>query len=441
MNAQPDQAWLDELFDWLRIPSVSADPGHADDVRRAGEWVCEFVRDAGGTCEILHTERCSPLAVGEIAASADGGAAPTVLLYGHFDVQPPAPLDLWKSDPFEPELRDGYVYARGVADDKGQAYLLLKAASVLAHDGRLPVNVRITFDGEEETGGDSIVEFLAGDDRGADACVIFDSAMPRVDTPAFDLGVRGLVYFHVTARTGERDLHSGVFGGAALNATHALMRALEAVVAAPDELRAGAAPVTDEERESWRELEPGADVLAEAGVAPMDERAADEFYTRTFAGTAVDVNGIYGGEPELHKTVLPVEAHANVSIRLAPGQDPHQIAAAFEALLRRAAPGGTELTVERWASGPGGLIPPDSRAVRLAQDAFERALGARPLLLRSGGTLPIVPALGDKGIPTILSGFAVPGANVHSPNENLLARYIPLGVAAAQETLVAFAEL
>jgi acetylornithine deacetylase/succinyl-diaminopimelate desuccinylase-like protein len=419
---------------------VSADPAHAGDVRRAGEWVCDFVRGAGGEAELVETATF-PLAVGEIPASKGHGDTPTVLLYGHFDVQPPTPLDLWETDPFEPEIRDGYLYARGSVDDKGNAYLLLKATELLAREGALPVNVRVAFDGEEETGGHSIVEFLEADERGADACLIFDSGMPREDVPSFDLGTRGLIYFHVRLQSGERDLHSGMFGGAALNGVHALMQTLAPVVALPDELRAGVAPPSEEERRSWEELDPGSTVLAEAGAKPMDAEAAADFYLRTVAGPAVDVNGIIGGEPVLQKTVLPVAAEANVSIRLAPGQDVEEIAAAFERLLREAVPAGAELEIERWSSAPAGLISPDAPAVKLAQDAFERVLGARPLLLRTGGTLPVVPALADKGIPTILSGFAIPGANVHSPNERLLARYIPLGVAAARETLTAFAEL
>jgi acetylornithine deacetylase/succinyl-diaminopimelate desuccinylase-like protein len=440
MNERLDPAWLAELSEWLRIPSVSADPAHAGDVRAAGEWVCEFVRGAGGKAELVDTEK-HPLAVGEIRASDGAADAPTVLLYGHFDVQPPAPLDLWASAPFEPELRDGYLYCRGAVDDKGNAYLLLKAARLLAEEGALPVNVRVAFDGEEEIGGHSIVDFLAADERGADACLIFDSGMPREDTPAFDLGVRGLVYFHLRLRTGERDLHSGMFGGTALNAVHALMTALEAVVTVPDELRAGVIPPTQEEVRSWQELDPGAAVLAAAGARPMDRSAEDDFYHRTLSAPAVDVNGIHGGEALLQKTVLPVFAEANVSIRLAPGQDVDEIASAFERILREATPAGAELEIERRSSAPAGLIPPDAPAVRLAQDAFERVLGRRPLLLRSGGTIPLVPALADRGIPTILTGFSLPDANMHSPNERLLARYIPLGVEAARETLVALGGL
>ena len=235
-----DQAWFDELAEFLRIPSVSADPAHSEDVVRAGEWVCDFVRGAGGEAELVETSTF-PLAVGEIPASNGHRDAPTVLVYGHFDVQPPAPLDLWESDPFEPEIRDGYLYARGSIDDKGNSYLVLKAAELLARAGELPVNIRIAFDGEEETGGHSIVDFLEADERGADACIIFDSGMPREDMPSFDLGTRGLIYFHVRLRTGERDLHSGIFGGAALNAVHALMQTLASVVAVPDELCAFAA--------------------------------------------------------------------------------------------------------------------------------------------------------------------------------------------------------
>jgi acetylornithine deacetylase/succinyl-diaminopimelate desuccinylase-like protein len=440
MNDRLDPAWLAELSDWLRIPSVSADATHADDVRRAGEWVCEFVRGAGGEAELVETDR-HPLAVGEIRASSGADEVPTVLLYGHFDVQPPAPLDLWESDPFEPEIRDGYLYGRGAVDDKGNSYLTLKAARTLAEEGALPVNIRVAFDGEEEIGGDSIVHFLSADERGADACVIFDSGMPREDTPAFDLGTRGLIYFHVTLRTGERDLHSGMFGGAAMNAVHALMQTLEAVVATPDELRAGVVRPTQEEIESWAELEPGVEVLAAAGAKPMDDEAAEAFYHRILAGPAVDVNGLAGGEAVLQKTVLPVSAEANVSIRLAPGQDVEEITGAFTRLLRDAAPPGAELEIDRRSSAPAGLIPPDAPAVRLAADAFERVVGRRPLLLRSGGTIPLVPALADRGIPTILTGFSLPNANMHSPNERLLARYVPLGVEAARETLVALGNL
>jgi acetylornithine deacetylase/succinyl-diaminopimelate desuccinylase-like protein len=442
--AEVEQSWLDELSEFLRIESVSADPERADEVRRAAEWVRDFIRRAGGEAELIETATF-PLVVGEIRAST-GGESPTVLAYGHFDVQPEAPLDAWESPPFEPTLRDGWLYARGVADDKGQLYALLKGAELLAAAGELPVNVRVVCDGEEETGGHQVVDFMARDDRGADAAVIFDSAMLRPGAPVFHVATRGLVYFHVSVRTGERDLHSGVFGGAALNAAHALMQTLGGVLPGedglpPEELRVGVVPPTDEELAAWKELDPGAQVLAEGGARPADDRAGEDFYRRTWAEPAVDVNGIVGGEPHLQKTVLPVAAEANVSIRLAPGQEPDEIAPIFERLLREAAPEGADLEVARWSSAPGALVPPDAPAIQLGLEAFERVLGARPLLIRVGGTLPIVPALADKGIPTVLTGFDLPEGNIHSPNERLRVEHIPLAVDTARELYRAFAKL
>src|SRR6184192_607919 len=248
--------WFEELAEFLRIPSISADPAHAGHVEEAGEWVCHFVRGAGGEATLVDWQG-QPLAVGEIRASTPN-AAPTILCYGHFDVQPPDPLELWDSEPFEPEIRGDYLYGRGTVDDKGQLYMLLAAARELAAAGELPVNVRFCCDGEEETGGHSIVEFLETDERGADAAVIFDSGMIRRDVPAFNLATRGLAYFHVTLRTGERDLHSGMFGGAALNAAHALLQALAGLVShdgvLAEPLRKGIFAPTDEELAGWQLL-------------------------------------------------------------------------------------------------------------------------------------------------------------------------------------------
>jgi acetylornithine deacetylase/succinyl-diaminopimelate desuccinylase-like protein len=368
-----------------------------------------------------------------------------VLVYGHVDVQPPDPLDLWESDPFTLEQRGEWLYGRGVADDKGQLYMLVKAASELAAAGELPVNVRLACDSEEETGGHQIVDYLAADERGADATVIFDSGMTTRGVPEFAVATRGLVYFHLTVRTGERDLHSGLFGGAALNALHALTDILDAVRQRdgrlPEPLRVGIVPPTDEERDAWGELVPGSEMLGEAAAAAADPRAAEEFYLRTTAEPALDVNGIAGGSPMLQKTVLPVFAEANLSIRLAPGQDVEEMAGALERLLRDATPEGAELEVTRLSAAPAGLVPPDAPAVRLAQDAFERTMGRRPLLVRSGGTLPIVPALVDKGIPTIVTGFATWESNIHSPNERLLADYLPLGIETARELFRSLAAL
>jgi acetylornithine deacetylase/succinyl-diaminopimelate desuccinylase-like protein len=437
-----EKAWLDELGELLRIPSLSADPRRADDVRAAAQWVADFVSRSGGDAG-LQDWNGRPLVIGELPAAQPD--APTVLIYGHFDVQPPDPLDLWESDPFEPTVRDDWLYARGVADDKGQLYLLLKAAQLLARDGGLPVNLRVACDGEEEIGGHSIVEYLEADERGADAAIIFDAGMIRRGVPAFFTATRGLAYFHVRVCTGARDLHSGLYGGAAMNATHALIQTLQAVLPRdgrlPEPLRAGVVAPTEQELADWSALPPGAEELTSQGGRPTDPQAGDEFYLRTFAEPAVDVHGLDGGSPQLQKTVLPVVAEANLSIRLAPGQQVDAVAAEVERLLREAAPEGAELEVVCRSSAAPGLIPPDARPIQLGLDAFERAVGARPLLLRSGGTLPIVPALVAAGIPTIITGFALPESNIHSPNERMLVEYLPLGVAAAQELYVSLGSL
>jgi acetylornithine deacetylase/succinyl-diaminopimelate desuccinylase-like protein len=406
--------------------------------------VCALIRGAGGEAELVEFDG-QPLAVGEVRASTGAESAPTVLCYGHFDVQPPDPLDLWESAPFEPEIRGEYLYGRGVADDKGQLYLMLAAARELAAAGKLPVNVRFVCDGEEETGGQSVLGYLAQDERGADAAVIFDSGMIARDVPAFDLATRGLVYFHLTLRTGERDLHSGSYGGAALNAVNALCGLLASVTARDgrlaEPLRAGITAPTAEELKGWTALPSGADELSLAGAAPMDSTAARDYYRRTFAEPALDVNGILGGSPTLEKTVLPVRAEANVSIRLAPGQDPEAIASAFIEMLRAGTPDGASLDIELMSRADPGIVDPSSRAVALGQDAFERALGARPVLTRSGGTLPIVAALSGHGIPTIITGFSLPDANIHSPNERLLVEYVERGIASARALFEEFAAL
>jgi acetylornithine deacetylase/succinyl-diaminopimelate desuccinylase-like protein len=439
-----DQTWIDELQEFLAIPSVSADPAHREDVKHAGQWVCDFINRIGGDAELVPFGE-KELALGDIKASRDPDNAPTVLCYGHFDVQPPAPLALWETDPYTLTIRDEWAYARGIADDKGQVYILLKAAQRLVEANALPVNLRFACDGEEEVGGQTIVDWIENDDVGANAAIIFDGGMIKRDVPVFDLGTRGLIAFDVKAKTGERDLHSGMYGGAALNAIHVLMRVFSSVLAGPDgrlpePLRQGIAPVAAEELEAWRTLPDPAEEMRMQGARPLDTKALEEFHVRTWAEPSVDVNGIIGGKPGLRNTTLSVHASGEFTIRLAPGQDPKVVGAAAERLLREAAPDDADLDIT-WDGTRPSLVNPDSPAIQLGLDAFEKALGTRPKLVRSGGTLPIMPVLSDKGIPTVLTGFALPESNVHSPNEKFLVEYFEKGVAAAAELYTAYAGL
>ncbi len=442
----PSDALRDQLAELIAIPSVSADAAHAADIEAAAAWVAERIRDGGGAAELVPWgER--PLVIGEVPASERPESAPTILCYAHFDVQPPDPLELWDSPPFQLTHRDSKLFARGVADDKGNLFTLVEAARQLAAEGSLPVNVRFAFDGEEESGGNSIVEWLEQDEGRADAALILDGAMATREQPIFYVGVRGMLYFHLRVRTGTTDMHSGMFGAAALNATHALMGALANVVPRadgylPDDLRAGAIPPSEEELAAWAQLPSGPDQLAHYGATPIAPGAGEDFYLRTFADTALDVNGIASGSPDLVKTVLPVEARANVSIRLAPGQDPAEIRAAFERLVREGLPEGAELEITVKNTARPALTSTDAPAIRLAGDAFERVVGARPLLVRTGGTLPIYAGLVARGLPTLATGFGIESeCNVHAPNENVPEDSLELGVATMREVFVRLGEL
>jgi acetylornithine deacetylase/succinyl-diaminopimelate desuccinylase-like protein len=430
--------WLGELSEFLAIPSVSADPAHAGDVRQAAEWVADRVRRLGGQAELREDGR---LVVGEIAGRP---GAPTVLVYGHYDVQPPDPLELWESDPFTAEIRGEWLYARGVADDKGQLWMQLKAIEILASEGALPVSFRVVCDGEEETGGDTIGRFLAADEGPADACIAFDGWMKRRNRPELVVATRGLVALDVEVRTGERDLHSGHYGGTALNAIHALAQALTALLPRdgrlPDALRAGVVPPSEEELADWGGLPPGAEELERVGAVPLDPRAAEEFYVRAFAEPSIDVTGILGGKPGLRNTTLVSSASAGVTIRVAPGQDAETLAVAAERLLREALPAGASLDVKsEWT--PPASLPRDTDALRVAREAFGRVFGTPPLVVRAGGTLPVLAALAHRGVPTVLAGLALPDSHTHSPNERMLLETFPLGVAAARETYRALGEL
>jgi acetylornithine deacetylase/succinyl-diaminopimelate desuccinylase-like protein len=415
----PDEldALLHEAADWLRIPSISAGERNPEALEAAAVWAQKRVLAAGGACELVDTPGGAPLVVGELRAARDD--APTIMVYGHYDVQDPGDESLWSSSPFEPDIRDGRMYARGASDDKGNFLPLLHVACAMADAGELPVHVRVLVEGAEETGGDDVNQWVLADERGADAVIVFDSGMVDADTPALTVATRGNVFVHLTVRTGERNAHSGMYGGAALNAFHALHRILGAVLPGPDgrlpeDLRAGITPPTPAEVAGWEALPPGAEQLAEAGARPADARAADEFNVRTTADASLDVHRVRGGEA---RTIVPPVADADLSMRLAPGQSPEEIAGALEARLRAALPEGAELTFEADLASPSRFDPAEP-ALRLAAGAMERALGRAPAVVRSGGSLPILVAFMERGIPAIVSGFALPQDNIHAPDES-----------------------
>jgi len=430
----------EELEDWLRIPSVSTGGGDADALGAACDWAIERIEAAGGRAERLSVNGSHPMAVGELRATS--GDAPTILSYGHYDVQDPGPADAWESPPFEPTERDGRLYARGAADDKGNFLPLLHVACEMASAGELPVNVRFLIEGEEEIGSEGLIRYLTEQPPDVDAVIIFDSLMADERTPAINTGVRGVVMGPVEVRTGTRDLHSGLYGGAVPNATHVLMQVLREVLPGRDgrvreELRAGVAPVDDVEREAWARLPSGADMIAEAGAAEVAEGAAAEFWERTGSEPSVDVNMLTAGAP---RTVIPSVARAQFSIRLAPGQSAAHIAAEVERLMRAALPEGAELSVDFELADPA-LFDPKDPVLQLAAGAFERACGTPPAFVRLGGTLPFVSELAEQGVPTIVSGFALGADAFHAPNESYRLESLRLGELTARELYLALADL
>ena len=277
---------FDEAVAWLRIPSISA--GERDEValRDAAECACARVRDAGGTCELVETPGGAPLVVGELRSIRED--APTVMIYGHYDVQDPGPPEDWSSPPFEPTVRDGRLYARGASDDKGNFLPLLHVACAMARAGDLPVHVRVLIEGAEESGPDDAGDWVRADARGADAVIVFDLEMVDAGTPALTLATRGIVFAHVEIRTGTQPTHSGMYGGAALNAFHSLHQALAAVLPGPDgklpePLRAGVIPPSELEVADWAKLPPGESQLAGVRARPSDPAATTEFYVRPAA--------------------------------------------------------------------------------------------------------------------------------------------------------------
>jgi acetylornithine deacetylase/succinyl-diaminopimelate desuccinylase-like protein len=313
----------------------------------------------------------------------------------------------------------------------------------MAAAGELPVNVRVLIEGEEEVGSRAVQEWLATDRRGADAAIVFDSGMVDAQTPGITIGLRGLVQLSFEVRTGTRDLHSGMWGGTALNALHAVHSMIAAVLPGPDgrvpePLRVGIEPLSEQERRALERLPDGAGMLAAVGGRELYPGAAAEYHARNGADASLDVNEVHGGAA---RTVLPVSAGATLSIRLAPRQDPDAMGDALVEMLRAAAPAGAELEILHRHQAHPSLFAPDEPVIRLAAEAMERATGTAPVLERSGGSIPIVASFAQRGIPTVTTGFVLPDDAFHAPNESFHLRGLELGERAARELLSALARL
>ncbi|HEY6891065.1 MAG TPA: M20/M25/M40 family metallo-hydrolase [Solirubrobacter sp.] len=432
---------FDEAVDWLKIPSISAGERNDAGLREAAEWALKRVRDAGGTCELVETAGGAPLVVGELRASTRDDA-PTVMIYGHYDVQDPGDPADWTSPAFEPTVRDGRLYARGATDDKGNFLPLLHVACAMAVAGTLPVHIRVLIEGAEETGSDDVGEWVRADERGADAVIVFDSGMIDADTPALTLATRGMVFAHLEIRTGTQPAHSGMYGGAALNAFHALHRVLSAVLPGPDgrlpdPLRAGVIPPSDAELESWKTLPTGDGELAQVGARPADARAVEEFYIRTTAEPSLDVHRIEGGQA---RTIVVPVATADLSVRIVGGQRSEEIAANLEQLLRDALPDGAELLFSA-DRAEASAFDPETPALLAARRALASVGGKDATLCRTGGTLPILAAFAERGIPAIVSGFSLPDDALHAPNESYRLVALEQGEQAARALYEELAEL
>ncbi len=417
---------LEELKEFLRIPSVSTVPEHKADVRRAAEFVAQALRDAKlENVEIIETKG-HPLVY---ADWLNAPGKPTVLCYGHYDVQPPDPLDEWISPPFEPTIRNGNIYARGATDDKGQVYMHIKAVeSLFATHGTLPLNVKFLIEGEEECGGEAIADYLPKNKTKlkADVALVSDTELYAEGIPTLCVGLRGLVYTEIEARGAMRDLHSGVYGGAAPNPLFALAEMLTKLKDANGHILVpgmydDVTPPTKEEKASWESLPFDEEEYrkTEVGSTELTGEPGFSVMERTWARPTLEVHGIVGGymAPGA-KTVIPAKATAKVSMRLVPDQNPDKIVDAYKKYVASITPKGIQTDVRVLSASPASSVNPDHPAIHFAAEAFAEVLGRDTVFTRGGGSIPIVGDFKNHlGIPTILMGFSNPDDGLHSPNE------------------------
>jgi acetylornithine deacetylase/succinyl-diaminopimelate desuccinylase-like protein len=439
------------LFEFLRIPSISAQPDHAPDCQRAAEWAADHLRASGFTARIIPTGG-HPVVVADHQGNGNG---PHLLYYGHYDVQPPEPLDLWTSPAFDPTIVEGKhgprIVARGAVDDKGQVCMWLEAFRAW-HEiaGGVPCRITVMLEGEEEVGTANLLPFMREnrDALRADAAVISDTGMWDIDTPALTTRLRGIVYTEITLRAASRDLHSGLYGGSALNPINALTCILGNLQDSEGRVRLegfydGIVEIPAEEAAQWNALGfDEASVLAGIGLSvPVGEKGLPGLQ-RLWARPTADINGIWGGYAGAGpKTVIAAEAGAKVSFRLVPGQDPEAIFSSFERFVAAHAPADAHITVRKFSADPAIQVPLDNPLVRAAQSALEDEYGKPPVMIGCGGSIPVVEALHSiLGLDSLLMGFGLEDDQVHSPNEKFEVKCLDHGTRAHARLLAKLAK-
>jgi acetylornithine deacetylase/succinyl-diaminopimelate desuccinylase-like protein len=419
--------FINELKDLLRIPSISTLDEHKSDVQKACDFVASELRRIGmNNVEVINTAGHPLLYADWLHAPGK----PTVLMYAHYDVQPAEPLDEWHTPPFEPTERNNNIYARGAVDDKGQLWMEVKALESLfrAHDGKLPINVKVIFEGEEEVGGESIAEYVRKQKPKlkADFALVCDTELFAPKLPTLCVGLRGLIYTEIEAYGAKTDLHSGIYGGAAPNPFFALIEIISKLKDAKghvlipgfyskvkkptnDELKAWKRLPFNEER--YRKTEVGSKVLTgEPGYSVL---------YRTWARPTLEVHGMPGGFTAVGaKTVIPAKAAAKVSMRLVPNQDPNDILKRYTTFVKKLTPKGIETKINVHSKGPACVVGTDNRFIKAATEALHDTFKKETVFIRSGGSIPIVTDFQDVlKIPSVMMGFGLPDDNLHAPNE------------------------
>jgi len=426
INTNRDR-YITELKTYLAIPSISALPEHKGDVRRAAEWTRDELTRVGLENVRLEETPGHPIVYGEWL-HAEG--APTILFYGHYDVQPVDPLDLWETPPFEATVREGEIYARGSADDKGQIFMHFKAIEAhMKQNGRLPVNMKVLLEGEEEVGSENLDDFIRAhrDLLAADVVVISDSPMFARGIPSICYGLRGLAYFQIDVRGSNSDLHSGSFGGALANPAMALAQILAQMKDKSGRIKIegfydDVVDLTEEERSAWKQLPFNEkQYQRELGAPKLFGETGYSTLERIWARPTFEVNGLLSGfTGEGAKTVLPAVAMAKVSMRLVPNQDPDKVAQQFEAYVKKVAPKTVDVKVTRMHGGRPWMTDYHNDFVQAASRAIEKGFGQKPVFNREGGSIPVVFTFQQElGLPSVLFGVGLPDENAHAPNEKL----------------------